>query len=218
MNVLKEKHPNIYSKITPVSEYEAAKKKMLFNTDYGLVSISPDALLSGHCPNVRSAVDRKDYMRNQLLFLYDNKYDFIIESTDRHKGRITLVCPIHGNQFIDSDTIFTGSGCPLCNHGWEKSDLFYLIKLYDNSESFYKLGISHYIKNTNNVRRFKEYHRLGYEIEVIKLIQFDNFIECRELENKLKRLIKSSLYTPKKWDWETSTECFSNDLLPLILN
>lgn len=115
MNQLREAYPKIAEMVSPASEYKAMKKKMLFNTKYGLVSVFPDSLIHGNSPNVRSAVNRKDYMRNQLLDLYDYKYDFIVDSTDRHNGRITLICPIHGKILIDSDHIFSGHGCPKCN-------------------------------------------------------------------------------------------------------
>ena len=215
MNQLKELQPEIAEKLEPASEYMAAKTKMLFKTRYGLVSFTPDNLIHGHMPGIKSAVNRKEYFKNQLLFLYDSKYDFIITSTDRHKGYVTLICPVHGEQRVDSDGIFLGKGCPLCNKHWEKSDMFYLVRLYDNNESFYKLGISHYLKN-GDIRRFKEYRALGYNIEVIYTHQFDDYLECREFETKLKRLIRHSLYIPKRWDYNTSTETFSNELLPLI--
>ena len=123
MNQLRDVYPDIAEKLSPASEYVKAQEKMLFNTKYGLVSITPDNLLHGHEPNIRSAINRKDYFKNQLLFLYDNKYDFEIESTDRHKGRVTLICPIHGKQSIDSDSIFLGTGCSCCNKSWENQIL-----------------------------------------------------------------------------------------------
>lgn len=217
MNMLKEKYPRIAEKITPASEYVKMKDKMLFETKYGLVSISPDALLAGHEPNVRSAVNRKEYMKNQLLILYDYKYDFEILSTDRHKGRINLICPIHGVQSIDSDSIFLGQGCPECNHGWEKSDTLYLIRLFNDNENFYKIGIS-FRKENGEIRRYSDYKRLGYNVEEIKTITCEDWIQVRELELSLKHLIKDNLYTPKNWEHNNSTECFTNDLLQLILN
>ena len=215
MAMLKEAHPEIAEKLTPASEYKAMKQKMLFNTQYGLVSVNPDNLIHGHMPTIRTAVNRKEYFKNQLLFLYDNKYDFEISSTDRHKGRVTLICPIHGKQSVDSDAIFLGTGCPCCNKGWEKSDTFYLIRLYDEFESFYKLGISYKLPN-GDIRRFREYKALKYDIEVIYTKTFDDAIECKEFETKLKRLIKNSLYKPERWEYENSTETFSDNLLPTI--
>lgn len=215
MNQLKDLYPEIAEKLTPASEYKTAREKMLFNTKYGIVSVTPDNLIHGHMPTIRAAINRKEYFKNQLLFLYDNKYDFEIESTDRHKGRVTLICPIHGKQSIDSDTIFLGSGCPKCNHGWEKSDTFYLIRLYDDKESFYKLGISHYLEN-GDIRRFKEYRALNYKIEIIYTHVFEDFLECREFETKLKRIIKPNLYVPNRWNYNTSSETFIDELLPTI--
>lgn len=216
MGMLKVEHPEIAELVTPASEYEAMKKKMLFNTKYGLVSVNPDNLVHGHAPTIRTAVNRKEYFKNQLLFLYDNKYDFEIESTDRHKGRVTLICPIHGKQSVDSDAIFLGIGCPCCNKFWEKSDTFYLVRLYDDTESFYKLGIS-YITNSGEIRRFRDYRALNYKIDIIYTHTFEDAIECKEFETKLKRIIKPSLYKPTRWEYENSTETFTDNLLPLIL-
>lgn len=215
MNQLKEIQPQIAEKLAPASEYVKAKEKMLFTNKFGIVSATPDNLLHGHDPNIRSAINRKEYFKNQLLFLYDNKYDFIIDSTSRHKGRVTLVCPIHGNQSVDSDSIFLGTGCPCCNKGWEKSDTFYLIKLYDENESFYKLGISYKLKN-GDIRRFREYRTLNYNIDVLYIKTFNDAVECKEFETKLKKIIRNNLYVPKRWEYNTSTETFTNELLPTI--
>ena len=216
MQHLKAKHPFIASSVIPQSEYVKAKGEMLFLTKYGLVKSTPDALLAGHIPTIKAAVNRKDYFKQQLLQLYDGKYDFKITSTSRHEGRVTLICPIHGEQSIDSDAIFLGVGCPQCNKSWEKSNVFYLVRLFSNDESFYKLGIS-YIKN-GQVRRYKDYQKLGYNIEEIKTIVFDDFVQAKEFETALKRLIRNNLYQPKNWEASSSTECFTDDLLTVILN
>ena len=215
MGMLQLEHPEIAELVTPASEYEAMKKKMLFNTKYGLVSVNPDNLIHGHTPTIRTAVNRKEYFKNQLLFLYDNKYDFEIDSTDRHKGRVTLICPTHGKQSVDSDGIFLGIGCPCCNKYWEKSDTFYLVKLSSDEEEFYKLGIS-YINNQGEVRRFRDYKNLGFQVIPLFIHTFGDAIQCKEFETKLKRIIKNSLYVPKKWDYAHSTETFTDTLLPTI--
>lgn len=215
MGMLRVEHPEIAKLVTPASEYEAMKKKMLFNTRYGLVSVNPDNLIHGHIPTIRVAVNRKEYFKNQLLFLYDNKYDFVVNSTNRHDGRITLICPIHGEVSVDNDAIFTGMGCPKCNTDNAIPNLFYLIRLYDNKESFYKLGISHRVRN-GQISRFASYKKLGYNVEILKIIEFKDPFDCKEFETIQKRLIKPNLYKPKKWEYETSTETFTNDLLNII--
>lgn len=218
MNQLKEKYPDIYDMLEPQSEYIAAKQKMLFKTKFGIVSASPDALIHGHMPNIRSAIDRKEYFKNQLLFIYNNEYDFEVTSTDRHSGRVTLICPIHGKQSIDSDTIFTGCGCPKCNSNFSDSNLFYIVRLFNKTESFYKLGISHKLKN-GKISRFNTYKLLGYQVEVLKTIIFNDAESCKQFELEQKQLIKHNLYIPQVWPYKTSTESFTDsDLVNSILN
>lgn len=216
MNQLKEQQPDIAKLITPASEYEAMKKKMLFNTKFGLVSLNPDNLIHGHSPSVRVAINRKEYMRNQLLYLYDNKYDFEILSTDRHEGKCILICPIHGKVEIDNDYIFEGCGCIKCNTNWEKSNTLYIVKLTNSTECFYKLGIT-YMKN-NEPRRYRDYRKLGYEIEQIYVKTFDTYQECFDKEFELKQLIKPYLYQPKVWSNCSTTECFTKDLLQIVID
>ena len=218
MAMLKDKYPEIAEKLTPQSEYEAMKKKMLFNTKFGLISVNPDALMTGHMPNIRSAVDRKDYFKKQLEYLYEGmNYKFEVESTNRHEGRVKLICPIHGEQWVDTDGIFLGHGCPECNTGWTKSNVFYLVKLFNDNEEFYKLGIS-YIDVKENIRRFREYKKLGYGIQQIKIIEFEDFIKARDFETQMKRIIKNSIYMPHKWASNNTTECFNDEILPKILD
>ena len=218
MAMLKDKYPKIAEKLTPQSEYEAMKKKMLFNTKFGLISVNPDALMAGHMPNIRSAVDRKDYFKKQLEYLYEGmNYKFEVESTNRHEGRVKLICPIHGEQWVDTDGIFLGHGCPECNTGWTKSNVFYLVKLFNDNEEFYKLGIS-YIDVKENIRRFREYKKLGYGIQQIKIIEFEDFIKARDFETQMKRIIKNSIYMPHKWASNNTTECFNDEILPKILD
>jgi len=41
-------------------------------------------------------------------------------------------------------------------------------------------------------------------------------VECKEFELKLKQIIKPNLYVPSRWDYNSSTETFTNELLPTI--
>lgn len=217
MEMLKNCHYEIFKEVKPESEYVAAKKKMLFKTKYGIVSVTPDSLLSGHMPTIRSAINKKEYMYNQLRILYNYKYDFNIISTNRHSGKCELICPIHGKVLVDNDYVFSGVGCLKCNSNAQKSDILYLIRLYNNEESFYKLGISYIMKN-KKLQRFRQYKKMGYNIEEIKIIKFDDFEKCRNTETKLKHLIKNNLYMPKKWPNSISTETFTEELLNTVIN
>ena len=217
MNMLKEQQPELYNNIKPVSEYEGMNKKMLFEVEFGVVSVTPGNLLSkGFLPGIQTAIDRKQFFYNQLKSIYGDKYDFKIENTSRHGGKSILICPEHGEVIIDNDYIFMGRGCPKCKN-WIPSTSFYLVKLYNNEENFYKLGIT-YRQSNGILRRYREYKQLGYNIDIIKEIDFNEPLECKQFETKLKRIIKNNLYIPKHWEHETSTECFKENLLEVILD
>lgn len=78
------------------------------------------------------------------------------------------------------------------------------------------MGISYELEN-GNIRRFRDYKRVGYIVEELKRICFSSSRDCKDLELKLKRLIKNDTYLPKNWEYESSTECFKEDLLDIIL-
>ena len=216
MNMLKEKHFEIYSKIRCVGEYKTMKTPTLFETSYGLVKTSFDTLLAGHMPGILSAINRKEYFKNQLKLIYGDKYDFKITSTNRHGGKSILVCPIHGEVLIDNDYIFTGKGCPKCNN-ITPSTTFYFIKIEYNDFQCYKIGISYRLPN-NQLRRYNDYRKKGYKKEVIKEIDFNENLELKQFELKIKKLIKNSIITPPNWDANIATECFSEDLFDIVLN
>lgn len=216
MNMLKEKHIEIYNKIKCVEEYKTMKSLTLFETDFGLVKTSFDSLLSGHMPGIQSAVNRKEYFKNQLKLIYGNKYDFKINNTSRHGGKSILICPVHGEVVVDNDYIFMGKGCPKCNN-ITPSTTFYFIKIKFNNFQCYKIGISYRLSN-NQLRRYIDYRKKGYTIEVIKEIDFENNLELKQFELKIKKIIKNNLVTPPNWDSNIATECFSTDLFELVLN
>ena len=194
MNMLKEKHIEIYNKIKCVEEYKTMKSLTLFETDFGLVKTSFDSLLSGHMPGIQSAVNRKEYFKNQLKLIYGNKYDFKINNTSRHGGKSILICPVHGEVVVDNDYIFMGKGCPKCNN-ITPSTTFYFIKIKFNNFQCYKIGISHRLSN-NQLRRYIDYRKKGYTIEVIKEIDFENNLELKQFELKIKKIIKNNLVAP----------------------
>ena len=68
------------------------------------------------------------------------------------------------------------------------------------------------------MRRYNDYRKKGYKIEVIKEIDFNENLELKQFELKIKKLIKNSIITPPNWDANIATECFSEDLFDIVLN
>lgn len=214
MEMLKEKQPLIYNSLIPLSEYESMNKKMLFKDKFGEVSVFPCNLISGHIPNIRSSINKKRYFEKMLRYIYGEKYNYIIDNVSRRGGKTKLICPVHGEVIVDNDYLFIGKGCTKCNI--TPSDMFYLIELSDNNETFYKLGIS--FRQNGRVRRYRDYESMGYNIKVIKEIDFNDAYSCKEFEYKLKKIIKPYIYNPTKWPNKTTTECFKIELLDIFIN
>lgn len=214
MNILKHQQHNIWKDLKVVSEYSGMNKDMLFEDKFGLISVYPVNLITGHKPNIRSAVDQNLYFKNMLKYIYKGKYDFEITNCSRHNGKSILICEKHGRVKIDNDYIFCGSGCPSCSV-IKKSDLLYIVKLSSDNESFYKLGISSKDKSDITIR-YRSYKSLGYKIEVIKEVLFKTSDNAKYIELELKRLIRNNLYKPLNWEYETSTECFSLNMFDCV--
>lgn len=64
------------------------------------------------------------------------------------------------------------------------------------TESFYKVGVTYYDKK-GTPRRFHDYKKLGYQVEVLNLMEFETVDECLRKETELKRIIKNNTYLPQ---------------------
>jgi hypothetical protein len=139
--------------------------------------------------------------------------------TDRIK--IDIICPIHGSFKQTPNGHLQGNGCPNCKNekmGWnyqlweqqaETSNSFdsfklYMIKCWDDTETFYKIGKTFNKLNT----RFSGNLKLPYNWEVIKFIE-GSAKQISELETELKRNHKEHSYTPKKV-FGGMYECYSS--------
>lgn len=61
-----------------------------------------------------------------------------------------------------------------------------------------------------------KYNEENYKQKVKQL--YNGELEaCVNFEAELKKIIKNNLYVPQNWPNKTSTECFQEDLLTIIL-
>lgn len=142
-------------------------------------------------------------------FLYNN---VIYKSA---KNKIIVTCKKHGNWPISPDNHLRGRGCPECKRekgfGYlvresdiDSQDIYkqYTIKLSNDNEEFYKTGIS---KNIDI--RFREFIRIGYNVEVIDIL-IDTKLNCNKIERKLlKKRQSRGKYLPKI-KFGGRTECY----------
>lgn len=207
-NKLLDVHPEIFNQIEIVSDIKGTKEPIICKTKWGLTKTTYDQLLQGCIPiYINSAVDKNEFIRNKLLDIYkDYDYDFKVIDEDYSY----LICPIHGKIPIKNELLLRGRQCPKCIE-YVGSNILYLLQLSNQYENFYKIGISR--ESYKSICRYNSYTSIGYKIESIYEIYFNNEQPARELESKVKGYIKSDLYQPKIWNPNKSTETFSKKSL-----
>lgn len=142
---------------------------------------------------------------------YDNSY-FIKYRTG---NKVNITCPEHGDFIIWKSSFLKGFACKECSNGyagfsktgWIKfckkkgvnKAYCYIIRLYDENESFIKVGISTDIKS-----RFRH---IPYNYEIIYLIE-DVPEKVFTKEKLLHRIYKPEKYKPLR-SFDGKHECFT---------
>lgn len=93
----------------------------------------------------------------------------------------------------------------LWNKELDLPGIMYIIKIFNDKELFYKVGIT----SRTVADRFYDLEKIGYEYEIISIME-GTISNCFELEQKVIKQNRSIKYTPihKIAGW---TECFKNE-------
>lgn len=181
-----------------------------------------------HCGRLQSAKNKtitlKEFIERGKK-KYNNEHTYEKSVYTGCFNRITVTCKAHGDFSIDpSKYLNAKSGCPKCNKspfnkknshngftrtGWiencgKGNSYLYLIRIYNDFESFYKIGIS---KDT-----FKRvsYITNNYNKEILFSKPFTDHNLSFDLEHMLHRRFKSLHYFPKI-KFPGHTECFKEN-------
>lgn len=204
-------------------EYKTTHSKVtIICPTHGKFEQAPSMHLQGQgcseCVGLKKS--KTDKFINQAKEIHNKYYDYSLVNYVNNKNKIKIICPIHGEFEQEPRHHLSGHGCPSCSvesngwnyHLWEeqalKSNRFesfklYMIKCWDETETFYKIGKTFNKLNT----RFSGTNRLPYNWELVKFIE-GTAQEISELETELKRKHKEHSYTPKKM-FGGMYECYS---------
>lgn len=166
----------------------------------------------GYITRIEKKTTNVNKFINQANLIHNNKYDYKNLIYKSAHDKIKIICPIHGEFEQTAHSHLNGSGCPKCfnelrklnSPSWNKTswltaaskaknfDSFklYVIKCYNETETFYKIGRTYNTLKT----RFKQ---LPYQYEIIKTIISEDGGYIYDLENRFKRINKHKRYTPK---------------------
>jgi hypothetical protein len=204
-------------KFTIFSRYINTSSAITVKDRYGLGSMSPQNLLQGRSPSLKSAWDKTSYFRKKAEELHSS-CDFSSSIYIRGAVKVQVKCFRHGLFYKRANKLLTGEGCPLCGNekvslyqinnpsghnftNWvqasKKSKNFdsykvYLIRCDKNQEDFYKVGITF---NTLS-KRFNCKKALPYNYEIVDIIISTDPKKVWDLENNFKKMYKKYKYEP----------------------
>jgi hypothetical protein len=131
--------------------------------------------------------------------------------TTNYAQRAIFECPICKNKwesFVGNIQAGHTKSCCNIKRGWSKSQwkklsitaMLYKVRLYNDNESFIKIGIT--TKPIN-----KRFYKCPYKYEILKVIKGDSGY-IFDLENKTKKLFKKHKYIPLI-NFKGKTECYN---------
>lgn len=172
---------------------------------------------------LKNRVSQEDFLIRSKI-VHDNKYDYSKTVYCGNIKKITVICPEHGEFIQMASAHLRGNGCKLCANAstrtcetpdrWHDMSIknkhkfdsykFYVLKLNDGKESFYKFGITY--------RKLKQ--RMGefpYNVDIYQIIEDQSdFKKIFEIEKLFKEASAQYSYIPLK-KFKGITECISCD-------
>lgn len=197
-NFIKINNPILSEKIIKIiGKYNGVMNKIQITTIYGDVEITPDSILRGGAFDIRSAIDKTEYLYNYLSYHQPQYINQNIQFITKFKGSNNPIeFNINGEKHISTPTsLMFGYFSPNLSPGIynikniEKNSLeninkkciLYKIKLFNNDECFYKIGIT----TTSINSRLKQ---IPYNVEIIELINtnlYDGYYQEQKLHEEL---------------------------------
>lgn len=212
------KHGNLYDYTNTV--YIKMKSKVTIKCyKHGNFNQQADSHLSGKgcpkCSNNNGKKTTEEFIQESSK-IHNNRYSYKNAIYKANNKKLYITCNVHGDFLQIPSAHLSGQGCPKCNQVGVYSENFfnqnpqakdqkaslYFIKLSNDSEAFWKVGIT---QQTNLNNRFDKIS--NYNCEIINIVEttlYDAF--C--LEQNIKEEYSSSQYIPKH-KFGGHTECFS---------
>jgi hypothetical protein len=225
---LEKEQPDIFNSIEVIGKYVNSKTLILVKDKYGVCLSSPAHLLLGCNPNIKGAVDKNQYFTNKAKEIHGELYDYSEVYYISNRVKVKIISE-HGVFWQTPNDHLSRAGCPILArerttksakenstgwkyNNWEKAGLkskdfnsfkIYIIKCYNKTEIFYKIG-----KTFTTIKiRYRGVVKLPYNWEVLKTIE-GSAREISELESKLKKEHKKFKYIPLL-KFSGANECFS---------
>lgn len=216
----------IFPNLTLIGEYVCSKRHVIVEDDLGIqYKIKPNDLLNRNFPYINSAINKTEWFIKKSSIVHNNKYTYSRSKYSNAFEKLIITCPIHGDFEQIASSHLYGIGCPscgkiqgyrkedwirLCNNNKKADPKLYIIKCFNGTENFIKIGITFHSIDY----RFNSNIKLSYSYEVLKEIKGSpDFIWNKEKE--LHKLCKEFKYKPLT-PFCGKTECFTLEVLSLL--
>lgn len=183
-----------------------------------IVNMNPNSHLKGsfNCFKCRIK-SNSDYIKDAIK-IHKNLYDYSLVNYTGSLNKINIICKTHGVFEQVASVHLSGSGCTACNsyNGYTKSKYvelcnnhyeglsnFYIIKLFNKNEIFYKIGIT--CKEIN--KRYKKSQLKLYSKEDITFLEELSAHLVFDLEKHLISKYSEYKYTPLDLNFDGKTKC-----------
>lgn len=215
LNYLKIHNNKIYKQIIDIGEYKGDKHKILVKTIYGDLMLNTYNMFKGSGFDIRSAINKTEYLYNYLKIHHPIYITKNIKFLTEFKGNKDLIeFELDNQKYISTpDALMHGYFSNEEKKGrfnltiiernketFSKINCFlYKIRLFNDDESFYKIGIT--TKDVNiRLRSFP------YNNEIIEIIS-SNLYDAYIMEQNFHNILKNYKYKPKL-NFGGKTECF----------
>lgn len=205
-------------------DYKQSKIKIVLTCFiHGDFEQLPDNHLRGQgcmaCKVKNHAKTSEEFIRSANL-KHDGNYEYTKTFYNKAIEKIIITCQSHGDFIKTPNAHLKGEGCPKCanlERGWNKESfrkkciknnkglgVIYIIRCFNESESFYKIGIT-----SNSIKtRYKD--SIPYTYEVIAEVNKEPD-EVFNIENELLKELAQYSYKPLI-SFNGKTECFKDTL------
>lgn len=244
-DTLESRNPYYKDGTFRVNGISGRKGRIVTEDIYGVCEPLVYNLYKGFKPGIVAAVDKNKYWISMVKEVHGDVYDYSKVNYSVNRNNVIIICPKHGEFTQTAQGHLTGRGCDACRGdkislarrygsvGWEtehwkqkagksrhfESFKFYIVRLFDENESFYKLGRTF----CSLKRRFGD-SGCRYNFEVIKITENKEAGLIVRIEDEIKSVIEHCRYTPIK-SFYGKWECFSeldlnriNEKIDIITN
>ncbi len=210
----------INSNIKILGEYKNYRSPIKISINEIEHFITPRSLYEGKETVTKLLINQTEDFIKKAKSIHNNKYDYSLVNYVDSLTKIKIICSVH-NIFEQSPSHhLMGRGCQICGyqnntHGWSYKDWeqaglnsknftgfkLYVVKCWNSSESFYKVGKT-YTELSNRFRK-----NFPYNWEILETIE-STAHNISSLETSMKAKNLSNKYLPKL-NFCGKNECFS---------